>query len=123
MVLQDISPGQICIKKLRIHHARHQSPIRFPVSTNVGHKPSQVFSTLEGFGSCDLQVFAEAKPSIQLHPQVLDVCFPLDLMYPENDPRVLKGYPVRDEQSLSFFQGPFSGLCYPNKALPETHFH
>ena len=37
-----------------------------------------------------------------MHPQVLDACFSLDLMFFENDPRVLKGSPVRDQQSLVF---------------------
>ena len=47
------------------HRARHQAPFRFTGSTNVQHKPCQVCSTLDGFGSCDFQVFAEAKSSIQ----------------------------------------------------------
>ena len=51
---------------------------------------------------------------IQLHPQVLNTCFPLDLVLSENEPRVLKGSPVRDKQSLGFLTGHFqaSGILY-----------
>ena len=71
MVVKGTCPDQSCIKQLRIYHARHQPSLSFPGSTNVGHDPNQGGPTLDGFGSCDLQVFAEAKPSIQLHSQVL----------------------------------------------------
>ena len=90
-----------------MHHARQQSSLCFPGSTNVGHGPSQACSTLDGLGSCDLKVFAEAKPSIHLHPQVLDACFPLNLMFSENNPRVLKGSLVHHQQSLGLFRGHF----------------
>ena len=43
--------------------------------------------TWDRFGSRDLQVFAEANPSIQQHTQVLNALFPLNLMFPENDLR------------------------------------
>ena len=49
--------------QVRITAARHQTSLSFPGSTNVGHEPSQGGSTLDGFGSRDLWVFAEAKPS------------------------------------------------------------
>ena len=104
-----------------MHHVRHQSPFRCPRSTNVGHKPSQVCSTLDGFGSCDIQVFAKAKPTIQLHPQVLDTCFPLDLMLSENDPWVLEKSPVRDQQSLGFLRGNFqASAIQPTLYLPQN---
>ena len=76
-------------------------------TTNVGHEPSKGGPTLDGFGSRDLQVFAEAKPSIQLHSRVLNALFPLDFMLPENDPRILEGSPVRDKQSIVLFRGYF----------------
>ena len=57
------------------------------------------------------------------HPQILDNCFPLDLMFSENDPWVLEGFPVRDEQSLGLLQRSFSGLCYPTNALSATDFY
>ena len=79
-----------------MHHAHHQSSLCFPWSTNVGHVPGQACSALYGLGGCHLKVFTEAKPSIQLHPQVLDLRFPLNLMFSVNDPRVLKGFPIRD---------------------------
>ena len=84
---------------------RHQPSLSFPGSTNSGHEPSQGGPTLDGFGSRDLQVFAEAKPSIQLHTQVLNALFPLDFMFPENDSRVFEGSPVCDQQSLGLFRG------------------
>ena len=64
----------------RIYHARHQPYLSFPGATNVGHEPSQSGSTLDGFGSRDLQAFAESKTSIQLYTQVLNALFPLDFM-------------------------------------------
>ena len=88
-------------------HARNQPSLSFPGSNNVGHEPSQGRPTWDGFGSRDLQVFAEAKPSIQLHSQVLNALFPLDFMFPESDPRILKGSPVCDQQSL--------GPCFVTK--------
>ena len=77
-------PDRNCIKQLRIYHARHQPSLSFPGATNFGHEPSQSGSTLDGFGSRDLQVFAEANPSIQLHIQVLNALFPLNFMFAEN---------------------------------------
>ena len=85
--------------------------MRFPRTTNVGHEPSQGGPTLDGFGSRDLQMFAEAKPSIQLYTQVLNVLFPLDFMFPENDPRVFEGSPVCDQQSLGLFRGHFQATA------------
>ena len=104
MVVKSTCPDQSCIKQLRIYHACHQPPLSFPGSTNVEHEPSQGGPTLNGFGSRDLQVFAEAKPSIQLHTQVLNALFPLDFMSPENDPRVFEGSPVCNQQSLGLFR-------------------
>ena len=72
MVVKGTCPNRSCIKQLRVYHARHQPSLSFPGSTNVGHEPSQGGPTLDGFGSRDLQVFAEAQPSIQLHSQVLN---------------------------------------------------
>ena len=74
---------------------------------------------LDGFGIRDLQVFVEAKLSIQLHTQVLNALFPLNFMFPENDLRVLEGSPVRDQQSFGLFRGHFQvsaiqpTLCSP----------
>ena len=96
MVVKGTCPDRSCIKQLRIYHGRHQPSLSFPGSTNVGHEPSQGSPTLDGFGSRDLQVFAEAKSSIQLHTQVRNVLFPHDFMFPENDPRVFEGSPVCD---------------------------
>ena len=59
-------------KQLRMHHACHQSSPCSPGSTNVGHESTQACSTLDGLGICNLKVFADAKPSIQLLLQVLD---------------------------------------------------
>ena len=67
MVVKGTCPDRICVKQLRIYHARHQPSLGFPGATNVGYEPSPSGFTLDGFGSRDLQVFAEAKPSIQLH--------------------------------------------------------
>ena len=78
---------------------KRTSPDRSCMSSS-GHEPSQGGPTLDGFGSRDLQVFAEAKPSIQLHSQVLNALFPLYFMFPDNDPRILEGSPVCDQQSL-----------------------
>ena len=72
--------------------------------SNVGHGSSQSGSTLDGFGSRYLQVFAEARPSIQLHTQVFNAISPLNFMFPENDLRVLEGFPVRDQQNLGLFR-------------------
>ena len=84
MVIKGTSPDRSCIKQLRIYHARHQPFLSFPGSTNAGHEPSQGGSTLDGFGSRDLQVFAEAKLPIQLHTLVLNALFPLNLMFSED---------------------------------------
>ena len=83
MVFKDTCPDRSCVKQFRIYHARHQPSLGFPMAINVGHEPSQSGSALDGFGSRDLQVFAEAKSSIQLHTQVLNALFPLDFMFPE----------------------------------------
>ena len=64
VVVKGTCPGRSCITQLRIYHARHQTSLSFPGSTNVGHEQSPGGPTLDGFGSRDLQVFAEAKPSI-----------------------------------------------------------
>ena len=76
---------------------------------------------MDGLGSYDLKVFAKAKPSIQLHPQVLDACIPLNFMFSENDPRVLKGSPVCDQQSLGLFRGHFkTSASQPTLYPPQT---
>ena len=95
------------IKQFRIYHAPHQPSLSFPGTTNVGHEPSQSGSTLDDFGSRDLQVFAGGKPSIQLYTQVPNALVPLDFTFPENDPRVFEGSSVCDQQSLSLFRGHF----------------
>ena len=121
MILLSPSPDRSCIQQLRMHHAHHQSPFCFPGSTNVRHEPRQVFPTLDVLGSCDLKVFAEAKPSIQLQPQVLDACFPVNLMFSENDLWVLKGSPVRDQQSLGLLRGHFqASAIQPTLSPPQT---
>ena len=61
-----------CIKQLQVHHDPHQTSIRVSGFTNVRHEPSQFNSTLNGCDSCDLKVFAKAKPLIQLHSQLID---------------------------------------------------
>ena len=85
MVVNCTCPDRSSVKQLQIYHARHQPSLGFPGATNVGHESSQSGSTLDGFGSRDLQVFDEAKPSIQLHTQILNALFPLDFMFPAND--------------------------------------
>ena len=60
MVVEGTCPDWSCIKQLRIYRARHQLSLSFPGTSNVGHELSQSGSTLDGFGSGDLQVFAEA---------------------------------------------------------------
>ena len=66
MVVEGTCPDRSRVKQLQIYHARHQLSINFPGTCNVWHEPSQSGSTLDGFGSRDLQVSAEAKLSIQL---------------------------------------------------------
>ena len=66
LVVKGTCSDRTCVKQLRIYHARHQPSLGFPGATNVGHESSESGSTLDGFGSRDLQVFAEAKHSIQL---------------------------------------------------------
>ena len=107
MVVKGTCPDRSCIKQLRVYHARHQPSLSFPGSNNVRHEPSQGGPALDGFGSRDLQVFAEAKPSIQLHSQALNALFSLDFMFPESDLRILEGSPVCDQQSLGLFRGHF----------------
>ena len=107
MVVKGTCPDRSCVKQLLIYHSRHQSSLRFPGSTNVGHEPSHSAPTLDGFGSRDLQVFDEAKPSIQLHSQLLNALFPLDFMLSESDLRILEGSPVCDQKSLGLSRGHF----------------
>ena len=71
MVIKGTCPHQSCIQQLRVHHDRHQPFFRFSGSTNLENKPSQVRFALNGFSRCDLKVFDEAKPPIQLHSQIL----------------------------------------------------
>ena len=104
MVVKGTCPDRSCIKQLRIYHARHQPSLSFPGSTNVGYEPSQGGSTLDDFGSRDLQVFAEAKPSIQLQTQVLNALFPLDFMFL----RAILGY-LKDLLSVISKVSVFSG--------------
>ena len=87
-LLRALYPDPSCIKQLRIYHARYLPSFSFPGTTNIGNEPSQSGSTLDGFGSRDLQVFSEAKPPIQLYTQVLNALFPLNLMLSENGLRV-----------------------------------
>ena len=56
-------------------------------------------------------MFVEAKPSIQLHTQVLNALFPLDFMFRENDLRVFEGSPVTWFQQLIIHQ---TELVLPN---------
>ena len=65
-----------------------------------------------------MQVFAEAKASIQLHTHVLNALFALDFMLPENDLRVLEGSPVRDQQSLGLFSGHFQASAIQPTLFP-----
>ena len=101
-----------------VYHARHQPSLTFPGTTNVGREPSQSGSTLDGFGSRDLQVFAEAKPSIQLHTQVLNALFPFNIMFFENDLRVFEGSPVREQQRLGLFRHLLSYQRFVRHRLP-----
>ena len=66
MVIKSICSDWSRIKQLWMHDTRHQSSLGLPRSTNVGHEPSQVSSTLDGFDSRDLQVFAKDKISFSL---------------------------------------------------------
>ena len=121
VVVKGTCADRSCIKQLRIYHARHEPSLSFPGATNVGHEPSQSGSTLDRFGSRDLQVCAEAKPSTQLHTQVLNALFPLDFMFPENDPRVFEGSPVYDQQRLGLFRGhPQASAIQPTLCPPQT---
>ena len=104
MVVRSTFPDRGCIRQLRIYHARYNPSFNFPGANNVCYEPSKSGSTLDGFGSRDPQVFAEAKPLIQLHTQVLNALFSLNFKFLENDPRVLEGSPVRDQQSLGLFR-------------------
>ena len=122
MVVQGTCPDQSCVDQLRMYHARHQSSLCFPKTTNVGHEPSQGSSTLNGFGSRDLQEFAEAKPSIQLHSQVNNASFPLNLMFAENNFRVLEGSPVSDQQSHGLFRGHFQASAIQPTLCPQQTF-
>ena len=78
---------------------------------------------MDGFGSRDLQVFAEAKPSMKLHTMVLNALFSLNFMLAENDLRVLEGSPVRGQQSLGLFRGYLQAsaiqpaLCPPQSVI------
>ena len=65
---------------------------------------------------------AKAKLLIQLHTQVLNVFFPLNLMFPENDLRVLEGSPVRDQQSLFLFRGHFQAFAIQLTLCPSQTF-
>ena len=121
MVVKWTCPDRSCIKQLRIYHARYQPSLGFSGATNVGHEPSQSGFTLDGFGSHDLQVFAAAQPSIELHTQVLNALFPLNLMFPENDLRLFEGSPVRDQQSIGLFRGHFqASAIQPTLCPPQT---
>ena len=97
---QDSSDWSIClnqsyIKQLRVHHTCHQSFYCFLGTTNVGHEPSQVISTLDSFICCDLVVFAKAKPLIQLFSRIFDS--PRDFVFTKYNLRGVKGSPVRDQ--------------------------
>ena len=61
MVVKGTCPDRSCVKQLRVHHARHHSYLGFPGCTNFGHEPSQSDFTLDGFGSCNLQVFTDGR--------------------------------------------------------------
>ena len=119
IIIKGTCPDRSYIKQLRIYHARHQPSLSFPRATNVGHEPSQSGSTLDGFGSRDLQVFTEAKRSIQLHIQVPNALFPLNYMIPVNDHRVLVESSVREQQSLGLYRGHFQASVTQPK-LPPT---
>ena len=124
MVVKGTCPDRSCIKQFRIYYARHQPSLSFHGATNVGHEPSQSGSTLDGFGSRDLQVFSAAKSSIQLHNQVLNALFSLNFMFHENDLWVLEESPVRDQQSLGLFSGHFQAfVIQPTLCPPQTFIH
>ena len=121
MVVKGTCTDRSCIQQLRIYHARHQPSLSFSVATNVGHEPSQSGSILDGFEIRDPQVFSEAKPSIQLHTQLLNAPFPLNCMLPENDPRVLKRSPVRYQKRLGLYRGHFQARpIQPTLCPPQT---
>ena len=67
-------------------------------------------------------MFAEAKLSIQLHLQVLDACFPLNLIVSENDPRVLKASLFRDQQSLGLLRSHFQASAIQLTLCPPHSF-
>ena len=67
-------------------------------------------------------MFAEAKPSIQLHTGVLNALFPPNFMFPENDLRVLEGSSVRDQQSLGLFRGHFQASAISPTLCPLQTF-
>ena len=119
MVVKGTFLDRSCIKQLRIYHASHELSLSFTGATSVGHELSQSGAKLCGFGSHDLQVFAEAKPSIQLHTQVLNALFPLDFMFPKNDLRVFEGSPVHDQQSLGLFRGHFQASAIQPTLYPQ----
>ena len=121
MVVKGTCSDRSCVKQLRVYHTRHQPSLGFPGATNVGHEPSLSGSKLDDFGRRDLQVFAEAKSSIQLHTQVRNAFFSLDFMFPENDPRVFERSPVCDQQSLDLFRGHFqASTIQPTLCPPQT---
>ena len=123
MVVKGTFPDRSCVRQLCIFHARHQPSLSFPGTNNVGHEPSQNGSTLYDFGSHDLHVFAEAKPSIQLRNHVLKSLFPLNLMFPENDLQILEGSPVLDQHSLGLLRDHFqASAIQPTLCLPQTHW-
>ena len=93
MVAKGTCPDRSCIKQLRVHHARQQSSLGSPGSTNVVHKPSQVSSN-----TIQYSPFTRIRPQEQSSGTERISC-----------PWLAK--------PLSF-QEPFSGLCYPTNALP-----
>ena len=129
MVVKGTCPDRSCIKQLRIYHARHQYSLRFTGSTNVGHEPSQGGPTLDGFGSRDLQVFAEAKPSIQLHTQVLMLFFHLISCSPKTILEYLKDLlwtyprPLRGATCHLFLERPFVALIYHPPVAQIVIYH
>ena len=64
----------------------------------------QLGSTLDSFIRCNPTVLVEAKPSIQLHSQLLDAAAPRDFVFTEYNLWVPEGSLVRDQQSSGLFR-------------------
>ena len=113
MFAKGTCPSRSCAKQLRMHRVCHQFSFCYHGTTNVGHKPNQVSSTLDSFILCDPKVFSEAKPSTQLYSQVLDAPAPRDFVFTVYNLRVLEESPVTSKPSV--FSGAISRLLLSNQ--------